>query len=343
MRLRLFSRTIPRKRSGWVIGQGLVEFALVIPILLTLIFGIFEAGRAVWVYTSVAAASREAARLGSSVSCQQRSAIAPYDCITPPYYLDCDAIIAQAIRMSGAANVTEDDVTISYDRGPSTANLGSCPIAADTVQLGDRIIVQVVGHFTPAAAMPLFTFPTFDITSETRRTIVKEVDLGSSGASGSTATSTTSATPNGPTNTPTITLTPSTTPTPSRTPTSGPTNTPTLTVTPAGVQPPIYLNVSNTQDGNNCKWLIIGIRANPAWTGNPGYGPSNYKISWVGSLSGSTWVGSNYPNDVLWETWQTLSNGNAVTYTFIGVFNWPLESLPSTVTLQCVNGTVVQQ
>lgn len=333
MKLRSFLHASIKKRHGQATGQGLVEFALVIPILLTLIFGLFEAGRAVWVYTSVAAGSREAARLGSSVSDNGSGT---------PYYLDCDAIRAQAKRMAAAANVTDDDVTIWYQENPSDEEpgLGYCPVSAGNISVGDRVVVKIVGHFTPAAAMPLFTFPTFDITSETRRTIIKEARLSSTGTSATTATQTNTPAP--PTDTPTITLTPSDTPPPTNTPTPGPVNTDTPTVTPSNVQPPVYLNVSWTQDGDNCKWLLISIGPNAAWGSDPGYGPSDYKITWTGSLSGSTTIPSNYPNDALWETWQTLNNGYTVNYSFVGMFTFPLESLPRDITLQCVNGTLIQ-
>lgn len=43
-------------------GQGLVEFALILPILLLLLLGIFEFGRVIWAYITVQTAAREAAR-----------------------------------------------------------------------------------------------------------------------------------------------------------------------------------------------------------------------------------------------------------------------------------------
>lgn len=44
-------------------GQGLVEFALVLPIFLILLMGVFDLGRAVFAYNSVTNAAREGARL----------------------------------------------------------------------------------------------------------------------------------------------------------------------------------------------------------------------------------------------------------------------------------------
>ena len=43
-------------------GQALVEFALIVPLLLFVVYGLIEAGRAIFIYSSVTNASREAAR-----------------------------------------------------------------------------------------------------------------------------------------------------------------------------------------------------------------------------------------------------------------------------------------
>jgi len=44
-------------------GQALVEFALVIPIFLVIVMGVFDLGRAVFAYNSVTNAAREGSRL----------------------------------------------------------------------------------------------------------------------------------------------------------------------------------------------------------------------------------------------------------------------------------------
>lgn len=43
-------------------GQALVEFALVLPLFLTLVLGIFDIGRVIWAHNSLENAAREAAR-----------------------------------------------------------------------------------------------------------------------------------------------------------------------------------------------------------------------------------------------------------------------------------------
>jgi Flp pilus assembly protein TadG len=49
-------------------GQSLVEFALVLPVFMLLVFGILDGGRAILTYNDVAQSSRNVARV-ASVSC----------------------------------------------------------------------------------------------------------------------------------------------------------------------------------------------------------------------------------------------------------------------------------
>ena len=44
-------------------GQSLVEFALLLPVLLIIVLGLFDVGRAVYAWTAVSNAAREGARL----------------------------------------------------------------------------------------------------------------------------------------------------------------------------------------------------------------------------------------------------------------------------------------
>jgi Flp pilus assembly protein TadG len=46
-------------------GQALVEFALIIPIFLALLFGVVDLGRVIWANDSLASAAREGARYAS--------------------------------------------------------------------------------------------------------------------------------------------------------------------------------------------------------------------------------------------------------------------------------------
>ena len=144
----------------------MLEFALVMPMVLVMILGIFEFGRAAWVYMAVNTASREAARYGSGIGDIGDGT---------PQYLDCAGIRAVALQFGGPAGVKADDITISYDEGPGTSNLGACPLAIGALETGDRIRVQVVGNFEITPVFMLADLPAFSINSHVSRTILMEI------------------------------------------------------------------------------------------------------------------------------------------------------------------------
>jgi Flp pilus assembly protein TadG len=51
-------------RRSHMSGQGLVEMALILPVLLLIFMGIIDFGRAIYAYNAVSNAAREGARLG---------------------------------------------------------------------------------------------------------------------------------------------------------------------------------------------------------------------------------------------------------------------------------------
>lgn len=146
----------------------MVEFALVIPILLLLVFGIIEAGRLLFLYSAVLSSSREAARYGSASGEMSGSL---------RYYADCDGIRNAAMRIGRFAGVSATDVSISYDHGPTSSSpFAICPLAADEqIALTDRVIVQVVSSWQPL--LPIVNFQPVPISSITRRTIIKDVAI----------------------------------------------------------------------------------------------------------------------------------------------------------------------
>ena len=114
------------------------------------------------IYSGAATASREAARYGASVG-KNAAGVA--------HYLDCDGIRDTAKRISGLAPVEDSTVTIQYDN-PSTGFFeASCP--PSQFELGDRIIVQVSLTFDPI--VPLVNIPPIPITSETKRTVLRDI------------------------------------------------------------------------------------------------------------------------------------------------------------------------
>jgi Flp pilus assembly protein TadG len=164
-------------------AQGMVEFALVLPILLLLILGIFAFGHMFFVYSSVVSASREAARWGAAVG-QASEGEAPL-----PRYQDCASIRAAAVRVGAFAGVdatefdpdndTDSGVNIAFDAGPGTAEFDSCPeggVGPAGVEVGDRIVVTVRVNYTPI--VPFVNLPSFPIEATTGRTIIINLPVG---------------------------------------------------------------------------------------------------------------------------------------------------------------------
>ncbi len=155
-------------------GQGMVEFALVIPILLVLMAGIFEFGYFFFVYSSVNTAAREAVRYGAG------SGTSPSG---DPYYMDCPGIRQRAEDVGRYANIQDDDITIFYDGGPSTSSLGDCDGVIEP-ELGERIVVQVDTAYQPIILDWFLTGTTkwvmgeIPIHAESARTIIRRMQVG---------------------------------------------------------------------------------------------------------------------------------------------------------------------
>lgn len=247
-------RSGKRKREN---AQGMVEFALILPILLLVVLGIVEFGRLLFFYSSVTSASREGARYGAAVG-EISAGVDRYE--------DCAGIRDAARRAGTFARLEDDDITIQYDDG---ANLKDavCP-PTTTIGLADRVVVTVVGNFQPITPIIDVFFPDdgLDITSTTARTIIKEVgvkgtpvptDTPPPGANPPTATFTDTPTftpTDTPTETPTPTATSTGTPVPTNTPTEGPTPTYTNTPTPTNTPVPICgLEFRNFQQPSSSK------------------------------------------------------------------------------------------
>lgn len=149
-------------------AQGMVEFALTLPILLMLFFGIIEFGRLLFFYSVVVTSAREAARYGSA---------AGYAVGSTAYYQDCDGIRTAALRVGKLVGIqnTSADIPIIYDNGPGTSSIGSCPVlgTGPALDLGDRIIVTVNATFQPI--VPIVNVPAITLQSEAKRTILTDV------------------------------------------------------------------------------------------------------------------------------------------------------------------------
>jgi hypothetical protein len=244
-------------------AQGVVEFALILPILLLVVLGIVEFGRMLFFYSSVTSASREGARYGSAVG--EVGGVSRYK--------DCAGIRDAAMRAGVFAGLSDSDITIQYDDGNALID-AACP-PSSTINLADRVVVTVVGNFQPIAPLIDIFFPDdgLDIASTTARTIIKEV--GVKGTPAPTATllpgqNTPTPTPTD-TPTPTFTFTPTETHTPTSTftPTDGPTETPGPTATPTHTNTPTFTPTPTNTVVAGCAASISG------WND-----PQTDKITW---------------------------------------------------------------
>jgi hypothetical protein len=152
-------------------AQGMVEFALVLPLLLLIMLGLMEVGRMLAFYTAVVSASREGARYGSASGHSG-------DYVS--YYQDCQGIRDAAMGVGFFARLEPADVVIRYDHGPDyqTLPFGNCAVNSvgpSNIKLGDRIVVTASTVWEPV--VPLVPLQPVTLTSVTRRTILKDVEV----------------------------------------------------------------------------------------------------------------------------------------------------------------------
>jgi Flp pilus assembly protein TadG len=137
-------------------GQAIVETALMLPILIILLVGIFDLGRAVWLSNTLASAVREGSRYGVVHGAQSGSPTGPGSATyTPP---DTDTAITAAVQRYaiGVPNMT---VRATWPDG--NANRGS------------RIVVSASFPFTPIISQA-FIGDALRVTMNSSSTLVIE-------------------------------------------------------------------------------------------------------------------------------------------------------------------------
>ena len=154
--------------AAWVMGQALLESALILPFVLLLTLAVFEFSRLLAIYSLTSGAARQATRYGTAVDNNGAT----------QYYLDCDGI--RQIAKSNAAPLmalADDQITIEYDNGQDLLPLGSpepCgSISDDELEDGDRIRVTVTALYQPI--VPLVNLPPLPITYVSTRTLIKSI------------------------------------------------------------------------------------------------------------------------------------------------------------------------
>ncbi len=102
-------------------GQGLVEFALVFPIIILIFFGIFDLGRGVYAYNTIANAARVGARVAVVNQIQTTPAgdcnqSRPIENPGAPHW----SIKTCAANSAISLGIQTSAVTVEYDPPPST-------------------------------------------------------------------------------------------------------------------------------------------------------------------------------------------------------------------------------
>ena len=136
-----------RTRRGRSSGQALVEFALVLPVLAALIFGIVDFGFAFNSYIELRSGSREGARLAAvNNGCNTTAS----GCSTGATAQRTDLIADTRDRITGLADADDVEIGISFPDGAKTA--------------GNSVAVCLVYPFESVTG--LFTFLNIDLESK---------------------------------------------------------------------------------------------------------------------------------------------------------------------------------
>lgn len=135
-------------------GQGMVEFALAVPIFVVLLLGVIEFGRLFITFTSVYAAAREGARYGAAADNLCQGGV--------------ESTSQKVAPVAGGLVVTT-----SYDKGVGTSSFNDCNKAG----LGDRVIVSASMPFSFITGIIPSPSGGFTIRSIAKRTIVKSAYL----------------------------------------------------------------------------------------------------------------------------------------------------------------------
>jgi hypothetical protein len=135
-----------RRIRGTVGAQALVEFALILPILLILLLGILDFGRAIAAYNSVSNAAHSGARV----------AIVNQDLTA----------IEAAVESEG---ISLGDIDVEFD--PDVNDKPACPADDCCPQIGCIVEVRVTSSYVPAT--PIFSniVGTIEVSSATRMPI----------------------------------------------------------------------------------------------------------------------------------------------------------------------------
>jgi hypothetical protein len=160
-------------------AQAMVEFAIALPILLLLLYGIIETGRLLFLYSTVVTASTGDGGGSDPVYGAPRP--------TVPRYQDCAGIRAAANAVGYITRNGFDTIQLAYDSGPEDTSatpfctagtpdeVSSSPTVEELQGNATRLVVTVSENFVPL--VKLVPFGPRTITATSARTILYAVPI----------------------------------------------------------------------------------------------------------------------------------------------------------------------
>lgn len=136
-------RSITLSRRDASAGQGLVEFALTLPLLILIMVGVLDLGRLAFAAMTVTNAAREGARYGASYPC----------------YSSCTAIIARAQNEAYGSIINPAQLNVTTTLTSATCGVGN-PITVTVTYNFQPITTYIFGGATipvrSSMQMPIF-------------------------------------------------------------------------------------------------------------------------------------------------------------------------------------------
>jgi Flp pilus assembly protein TadG len=143
------------ERDGHRRGQALVEFALVIPVFLLLLFGVVDFGRLIYMNSTVSQAAREGARLASVEAMwvgrtdSNCNAVGGPVCPANVTALRADILAAANRMMAPFGAIANADLYTSCDATTPPTPVTTTTCAASARQPGALVSVRVVLTYRP--------------------------------------------------------------------------------------------------------------------------------------------------------------------------------------------------
>jgi Flp pilus assembly protein TadG len=178
----LVSKLIGRRRRSR--GQSMVEFALVLPIFLLMLFGLIDMGRLVFASTTMSQAAREAARVASvqaywvgstDPSCNQPAGPV---CAATEAAMRTNVVAAANNMMEPFGDIVTGDVhiacTLSTATPPSgewTSPTNNCSSATTRKAAASKVSVRIAMDFQPITPLIGQFFNSIELSGSATMTI----------------------------------------------------------------------------------------------------------------------------------------------------------------------------